>query len=843
MDVLLVILLSVILIAGLFYVLIFFYTKTKYYKKQVERSLKMVPFLVRLPRESGQEKLESNRDQRDVAQELISSAEAMYNTLFSIYKGGWKKKIYNFLYRNRHIALELVAYDKEIFFYIAAPYVLAPIVEKTVTTHYPDARIEEVEEHNIFSKDREMNGVLAAEVLMRKDFHFPLRTYMGMENEPIEAITNALSMLDPDEGAAIQFLIRPADPKKMKSVNKTAQRVVKGPGQSSNFMSDFAKDMVNPGSGSEQKPPEAYRATPEEEELSKNISRKSSKYGFDTRINIIIATKDDNRANLVFDQVKSALTQLGSPTMNAFRFKKAGNVRKKERIITNFIFRFFNDAVFGGERLLANKRGYNPVLSTEELATMFHFPNALTQTPGIKWLAAKASVAPVNLPTDGTPFAFTHFRGKEEVVRIKPEDRLRHMYVVGQTGTGKTSLLKHLIINDIIAGNGVCYIDPHGDDAMNIINHIPKERAEDVVIFDPADTERPMALNIFEATTTEEKDFVIQEAIQMLYRLYDPGHTGIMGPRFEHWFRNAALLLMADPKGGTFIDIPRVFTDDAFMAEKLKYVTDPVVRNFFLNEMAQTSDYHKSEMLGWFVGKFGAFMTNTTMRNILGQVESSFNFNEIMDGKKILMIRLSKGVIGEMNMQLLGMIFISKLQMAAMRRAASTEGERVPFYMYIDEFQNFATDNIAQIFSEARKFKLSLTVANQYISQMREDIRDSVFGNVGTIASFRVSSEDGEYLQKQYEPEFKSHDLVNQENLNGIIKLIINGIPSRPFNYVIKFPLPGEENKEVGAAIVELSRLKYARSREVVDAEVIARMNIGQAGPPPAGGVPRDGVG
>jgi hypothetical protein len=830
------------LIVGLFYVLTYFYTKTKYYKKQVERSLKMVPMLIRITRESGQEKTDGNRDQRDVAQEMIASAEAMYNTLFSIYKGGWKKRFYNFLYRNRHIALEIVAYHKEIFFYVAAPSVLAPIVEKTVTTHYPDARIEEISEHNIFSKEREMKGVLAAEGLMHRDFHYPIRTYVGMENEPIEAVTNALSMLEPDEGAAIQFLIRPTDPKAMKAINSTAQKVIKGPSQTSNVLADFAKDVARPGS-LEQKAPEPYRATAEEEELSKQVSRKSSKFGFETRINIVIAAQNDERANLVFDQIKSAFAQFGSPTANGFKFKKADNENKREKLVTNYIFRFFTDTVFGGEKWFAARRGFNPVFSTEELATLFHFPNALIQTPGIKWLSSKSSVAPVNIPVDGTPFAYTNFRGKEEVVRIKPEDRLRHMYVVGQTGTGKTSLLKHLIINDILQGNGVCYIDPHGDDAMNIVNHIPKSRAEDVIIFDPADTERPMALNIFEATTIEEKDFVIQEAIQMLYRLYDPGHTGVMGPRFEHWFRNAALLLMADPNGGTFIDIPRVFTDEAFMAEKLRYVTDPVVKNFFLQEMAQTSDYHKSEMLGWFVGKFGAFMTNTTMRNILGQVKSSLDFNEIMDGKKILIIRLSKGVIGEMNMQLLGMIFISKLQMAAMRRAAEAEKERVPFYMYIDEFQNFATDNIAQIFSEARKFKLSLTVANQYISQMREDIRDSVFGNVGTIASFRVSSEDGEYLEKQYSPEFKAHDLVNQENLNGIIKLIINGVPSRPFNYVIKFPLPGEENLEVGKAIIELSRLKHARSREVVDVEVLARMNIHQVIPQAAGAVPRDGVG
>ncbi len=477
--------------------------------------------------------------------------------------------------------------------------------------------------------------------------------------------------------------------------------------------------------------------------------------------------------------------------------------------------------------------GYH--LNIEELATIYHFPNALIKTPGIKWLASKASTAPVNLPEDGTAFGYTNFRGKEEKIKIKPKDRLRHMYVIGQTGTGKSALLKHLIINDILAGNGVCYIDPHGDDALNIIDHIPKERAEDVVIFDAGDVERPMGLNIFEANTIEEKDFVIQEAIQMLYKLYDPNHTGIMGPRFEHWFRNAALALMADPEGGTFIEIPRIFTDDKFMAQKLKYVTDPVVKNFWVNEMGQTSDYHKSEMLGYFVGKFGAFMTNTTMRNILGQVKSSFNFNDIMDNKKILIIRLSKGVVGEMNMQMLGMIFISKILMASMRRASVPCEQRVPFYMYIDEFQNFSTDTIAQIFSEARKFGLSLTVANQYISQMREDIRDSVFGNVGTLAAFRISAEDGEYVEKHFAPEFSASDLIRQENLNGIVKMIIDGVPSRPFNYVIKFPLPGQENLEVGKATIEMSRLKHARSRAKVDAEIVQKMNINIPQVPPGG--------
>lgn len=824
-QVVIIIIISALAIFGIFYVLVYFYTKTAYYKKQVERSLKMIPFLVKIPKESGQEKIEGNRDQRDVANELISSAESMYNTLFSIYKGGFKNIIYNHLYRNRHIALEIVATKKEIFFYIAAPSVLAPIIEKTVTTHYPDASIEETEEHNIFDKEREMQGVAVGEILAKKSFHYPLRTYLEIENEPIEAITNALSMLDEDEGAALQILIRPANAKNLKSIDKTAQKIVKGPSKNNNFMVDFAKDVVKSGN-TQEKTPEAYRATPEEEEASKNVSRKSSKYSFDTRMRIVISAKDDHRANLIFDQLKSAFMQFGSPKLNSLKVKKINKTKQKEQMVTSYIFRFFDDSVFGGERFFPNKRGFRLVLSTEELATLYHLPNALVKTPGISWLPSKSSVAPVNLPSKGTLFMKANFRGKEQDVIIQDEDRLRHMYIVGQTGTGKTVTLKNLILSDIMAGNGVCYIDPHGDDAMDIVNRIPKERAEDVIIFDPADTERPMGLNLFEASTIEEKDFVIQEAIQMLYRLYDPNHTGIMGPRFEHWFRNAALALMSDPENGTFIEIPRIFTDDKYMAEKLKFVTDPVVRNFFVNEMGQTSDFHKSEMLGWFVGKFGAFMTNTTMRNILGQAKSSFNFNEIMDNKKILIVRLSKGVIGEMNMQLLGMIFISKLQMAAMRRAALPGEERVPFYMYIDEFQNFSTDNIAQIFSEARKFKLSLTVANQYISQMREDIRDSVFGNVGSLVSLRVSAEDAEYLEKQFAPEFNQADMVKLENGHGILKIIINGVPTRPFDAKGIFPIPYESNLEIGKSIVELSRLKNAKPREVVDAEVVAKMNI-----------------
>jgi len=646
-------------------------------------------------------------------------------------------------------------------------------------------------------------------------------------------------MLEEDEGAALQIMIRPVDTKLMTSAKSLSKKIQAGPGHKTSAM-EVAGQIINPKTGEAEKPAEPYRTTALEDQVIKEVDRKSSKFGFETRIRVVVAARDDQRAELVYSQFKSALNQYSDLSLNGLKLKSEKSRRK---LVNHYIFRYFDDRTFNGERFWPKKRGYRLILNTEELATLYHFPNALVKTPGIKWLAAKSQQIPINLPKEGIKFAHATFRGEEEDVKISEYDKMRHCYIIGQTGTGKSVLMKNMMISDMEAGNGVCFIDPHGDAIEDLIPRIPKERAEDVIIFDASDTERPLGLNLFEATTVEQKDLVINEAIAMLYRLYDPQHQGIMGPRFEHWFRNAALALMASPEGGTFIEVPRIFTDDAFLAEKLKYVTDPVVRNFWVSEMGQTADFHKSEVLGWFVGKFGAFMTNTTMRNIMGQPKSSLNIREIMDGKKILLVNLSKGIVGEINMQLLGMIFISKIQMAAMSRADIPEAERQPFTLYIDEFQNFVTDNISGILSESRKYKLSLVMANQFIQQIREDIRDAVFGNVGSMISFRVGSEDGEFVGKQFEPEFSIPDIINQENLHAICKMTIEGLPSRPFTIIDYFQPPLTEAQiQVGKQIKELARLKFGRPRDVVDAEVTERMKMTPSAPQP-GAVPREGAG
>jgi hypothetical protein len=776
----------------------------------------MVPFLVTVPRDSGSKDEQArSRDQRDILKELISVAETFYSNL-SVLGGGLK--IRRKFFGPPHLTAEIVAKDKEIFFYLVAPYKFREILESSLNAQYPDASVEETEEHNIFNPNWGITCVSGGELRARNLYYYPFKTYQELDSEPLENITNSLGKLELDEGAAIQILFRPADKKLMKKSYKIAKSMHSGENKQGT-----AGQMYNLAMVKEKKPQEVPRLTPMEEEKIKAIERKAAKPAFETIIRIVISTGSKTRSDMVLKETESSFIQFGNQSLNSFKLKKAKN---PETLVTDYIFRFFLKRIFDTGGFITNHGSYDLVLNTEELATIYHLPNFLVDTPGIRWLSSKKAEPPTFIPENGVILGYSDYRGEKKVIRLAENDRRRHVYMIGQTGTGKTTTMINSIISDMKEGKGLCYIDPHGQDLEeHVLPNIPKERAEDVILFDASDTERPIGLNLFSAKTQEEKDFVIQEAIAMLYRLYDPGHTGIMGPRFEHWFRNAALALMADPAGGTFIEVPRIFTDDQFLAEKLRYVTDPVVRNFWINEMSQTSDYHKSEMLGWFVGKFGAFMTNMTMRNILGQVESSINFRQIMDEGKILLVNLSKGQVGEINIQLLGMILVAKIFMGAMSRVDTPEEQRRNFYLYVDEFQNFATDTFADILSEARKCRLNLCVTNQYIGQLREEIRDSVFGNVGSLISFRVGNDDAEYLAKQFAPVFNQQDLINLENFNSVTKIMIENKPTRAFN-MHGYPYPLDANKEVGEAIKQLARLKHGRPREVVDAEIQERMAI-----------------
>jgi len=448
------------------------------------------------------------------------------------------------------------------------------------------------------------------------------------------------------------------------------------------------------------------------------------------------------------------------------------------------------------------------ILNSEELTSVLHFPSRSLDTPGIKWLNARSLPAPANLPDEGVVIGESDYRGVKKLVRLKEEDRRRHVFMIGKTGTGKTTLFEMMIEQDMIDGKGLCFIDPLGDAIETLIKKVPTERAKDVILFDPSDTDYPLGLNLLEWHRPEEKDFLIQEVIEIFYKLFDPGRTGIVGPQWEHWARNAALTVMSNPGGGSLIDLPRLFTDDNFRTQSVVNVTDPVVKAFWDQQLAKTADFHKSEMYNYFISKFGRFMTNDLMRNIIGQKKSSFDFRAAMDDGKILFVNLAKGKIGEINSNLLGLILVSKLQVAAFSRANIPEEKRRDFYLYVDEFQNFTTDTFATILAEARKYRLDLNITNQYFAQLTEKIRDAVIGNVGTLISYRIGAEDAQYLVNEM-PGLSQDDLTNLDRFQAYVKLLVDLTPTRPFSLKgIKSPNNGKA--EMSTWIKQSTRQQFA---------------------------------
>ncbi len=409
------------------------------------------------------------------------------------------------------------------------------------------------------------------------------------------------------------------------------------------------------------------------------------------------------------------------------------------------------------------------------------------------------------------------FRDKSTRIECAETDRLRHLYMIGKTGVGKSTVFQQMCLQDIKNQHGVCFIDPHGDSVEWLLERIPRERLTDVILLDPSDVDFPFGLNLLEAHDEFEKDFLVNECIQIFYKLFDPERTGIVGPQFEHWLRNAALTVMADPEGGSLLDIPKLFVDSEFEKRKRSHLTDPLVIDFWSKQMAKTSGFHKSEMLNYFMSKFGPFINNAMMRNMLGQRVNSFNFNKLMDDKSILLVNLSKGKIGEINAHLLGLILISRLEAAVLKRAEQSHADRTPFYLYVDEFQNFTTDTFASLLSESRKYGLGIHIANQYLKQLPEHIYGSVFGNVGSLISFEVSAEDAKILAQEFTP-ITEDDFINLPRFNFYMKLMVDGKTSNPFSGITIPPERRSRESCVSSEKVKtLSRLAYGWPRLMVE--------------------------
>lgn len=792
--------------------------------------------LVSIPKEiyQGEEKKEETAE---MIKQKLAVAESLWNSI-----GGLRVKhvIRNWLIgRTDHVSLEAVAHHGKISFYIAVPQYLERYLEQQIHAQYPDADVDEGEDYNIFTP---RGVVVSAYVRQIRQYIFPIKTYRKVDGDPFVGLLNSLSKLSPEDGAAIQIIVRSSHRRWHRWGAKVAREMQQGKrvhealklgskwhwlfsigGAAGGGFKDIAGSIYSGKTESERKrehkrsgydDKQPYRLSPMEEEIVKGIEEKSSKAGVDTNVRVVVCSNEPQRAGMLLDNITNAFAQYNVYEYgNGFRSKQMGS---NAACIRDFIYRNFNEH-------------YKFILNTEELASIYHFPLPKTETPNIRWLTSRRAPPPPNVPAEGLVLGHSVFRGVDTVIRMLPEDRRRHTYIIGMTGSGKSVLMAEMAKQDIREGRGVGIIDPHGSLVEEVLSCVPAARADDVVLFEPADMERPMGLNMLEAKSEDQKDFSVQEMVEIFYKLFPPE---MIGPMFEHNMRNVMLTLMSDLETpGTIAEIPRMFTDPAFQKIWIAKLKDPVVRAFWEKEMAKTSDFHKSEMLGYLISKVGRFVENNMMRNIIGQTHSGFDVQEIMNKGKILLVNLSKGQVGEVNSSLLGLIIVSKLQMAAFARAQMPEAERKDFYLYIDEFQNYTTPSIATILSEARKYRLSLVLAHQYIGQLvdKQDtrVRDAVFGNVGTVISFRIGVEDAELMAKQFAPVFGEYDVVNIERFNAYVRLLIQNTAARSFS-MMTYP-PTEGDAKISSTVRELSRLKYGRDRMIVESEILERTQLGEA--------------
>jgi len=779
-------------------------------------------FLIKVPKEKKGEKTDASAASEDnitKTREEIGIAETFFAAVAGL---RIKRGFYSWLtgYHGK-LSFEIVAKDNKISFYVAVPTKFKDFIVQQIHAQYPHAEITEEPDYNIF---KPQSHIVGASIWFKNKSAFPIKTFKTLDSDPLLAILNSLSKISDDEGAAIQYVVRSAkktwrrqgiriirEIKKGEKFEHAAHRTWFGRG-----FNKWKKAVTTKESdvSKQHDTGERYQLTQLEEEMVKSMEEKISKGGLEITMRVISSADTQEKAKLNLENIINSYSQY-----NLYRYGNslaAAIPRKPNKIINDFI-----------HRTIVEKS--DMIVNTEEIAGLWHLPLTGTEIPHINWLGARKAPPPTNIPKEGIILGRATYRGEETIIRMKRDDRCRHLYTIGKSGSGKSVFMQNLAVQDIQNGEGVCVVDPHGDFCEYVLQHIPKERADDVIYFNPSDTDRPIGMNMLEVKTEEQKDFISQEMVAIFYKLVsDPS---MIGPMFEHQMRNVMFTLMSDLENpGTVAEIPRMFTDDEYVAKWKKKLKDPVVLAFWDKEMAKTSDFHKSEMLGYLISKVGRFVENQMIRNIIGQSHSGFNFREVMDKQKILLVNLAKGKVGEINSNLLGMIIVSKLQMAAMERASLPAEERKDFYLYIDEFQNFITDSIATILSEARKYRLNLIVAHQYISQMIDNkgqstVKDAVLGNAGTMVTFRIGPEDAEILQKEYAPVFGAYDLINVEKFTAYVKLLIDNTASKPFNMLPYAPQSG--NKEMAEAIKELSRLKYGRPREIVEAEITERAALG----------------
>jgi len=769
------------------------------------KPLHMTLFEISLPettKEEGEKELKN----------LIAGMEQFYAGMLSVADKGKEDTFFTVEIANANGS-------DEIIFYVSVPTTKKTLFEKQAKSLFHNSKIREVkDDYNIFNEGGISLGSVAT---LKKNPIYPLKLYEEFQVDPLSVLLHSFSKIDREgEGAAIQLLLRPAQHSYGERYEYALHQIQKGiPVRKAidipfSFAGHFFKTIKDVLSGEEEKlrkkQKEDKQGPKVDELVVEEIKKKVSAPVLECVIRVVSSSQTRESATEIISDLEASFNQFKSGTGNELRFKRL------EKSALGKLLRAFSLREFDESAVLP--------LNVKELTTMVHFPSTkLKSAPALKQAKAGTAPAPVGLPASGLLLGVNRVRGEDTKIFVTPDDRLRHFYTIGQTGTGKTTFLKNMIAQDIANGEGLCFIDPHGVDILDVLAMIPKERYEDLIYFDPSNTSRPMGLNMLEYDTRfpEQKTFVVNEMLSIFDKLFDMKTSG--GPMFEQYFRNAVLLTIEDPtSGSTLLDVSRVLASKEFRELKLSRCQNPVVNQFW-REVADKAGGEASlaNIVPYIVSKFDNFLSNEIMRPIIAQEHSTFNFREIMDTKKILLVNLAKGRLGELNANLIGLILVGKMLMAALSRVDSFGKDMPPFYLYIDEFQNVTTPSISSILSEARKYKLALIIAHQFIKQLDEKIKDSVFGNVGSMAMFRVGAEDAEFLAKQLEPVFTEQDLINLDNRNAYMKLLVNGRPVKPFS-LETLPL-AEGNRENIEKLKELSYLKFGRPKEEVEAEIMAK--------------------
>lgn len=745
--------------------------------------------------------------------DLVTGMEQFYAGMLSV-----EKSSSEFFEVKNYFTLELALSNvsSEVVFYAAVPLEHSDLFEKQILSAYPDAKIREhKEDYNPFNE----GGVTLASVAEPSGNQvFAMKTFEKFSHDPLSVLLGAFSKIKHiGEGVAVQFVIEPQG-KGFNDIYKGVREEIKKgvpvkkalEGATMRFATGFASVAKELVFGVKKKEESV------DQEAIESITEKISSPIVDTNIRIVVSAENEARATALLNELEATFNQFSKPHANGITWKRLTTGAELAKTISQYSFRMF-------------EKNQSFPLNLKELTTMFHFPVQGVSSPELKEARAGVAPAPLTLSSEGVVLGNNYYHNKEVQVRMAREDRMRHMYVIGQTGTGKTSILKNMIVQDIKNGDGVCFIDPHGSDVQDILALVPPERADDVIYFDPADTTRPLGLNMLEydLEKPEQKTFVVNEMMNIFNQLFDMKVGG--GPMFDQYFRNAAALVMEHPESGsTLLEITRVLADKEFRALKLAHCKNPIIAQFWASAEKTTGDQGLANFVPYISSKFDNFISNDIMRPIVLQQNSTLNFRKIMDEKKILLVNLSKGRLGDINANFIGLLLVGKIMMAALSRVDMFGTGKTPndFYLYIDEFQNVTTPSIATILSEARKYRLSLTVAHQFIAQLTDEIKNAVFGNVGSMAVFRVGPDDAKYLESKFTPTFSAEDITRLDNYHAYLSLLIAGQPGKPFNIATLPPEKGDVS--FAEKLKELSRSKYGLSREIIEAEIFSRFQAGK---------------